>query len=784
MTTRMRRMTGRWTVQALCLLSMLSGCDSTPEGAEPGSGRDVAGPDRDRPDTSEEAEAGVEVEPDVADAELGDTEAVDAVSVDGSGCVGEECASDAAADTSECSDGQPSECVDGTLSRRCGEGRWIYTLCDAETVCTAGVCAPLTCEPGEEACLDAQSLGRCRDDGTAWEVTTCNAEQTCDAETLTCECQNPTQILFLLDASGSMALNEIGGLTRWQLARAAIADVMAEFPDISYGLKTFPDAPVVCDAPGCSSTGGCAASFADGFDFAPGATSTEINDFLLTRGLSAGSGRLDLVLTPLVNAFESLTTLDIGRFRTEVDQPRYVVLISDGEDTCLAPHAPEIVPGTLGRAVTELRTDWNIQTYPIGFGYAEGSRQLAAIAQAGGTGLAEPLLATDGEELRERIFDITSRLDEKRCEVLEDPSVPPNCVGAGLTDADADGWCSDLDCDDANASVWPGAVEVVAGVDDDCDGDVDEAEGYIPPVPESIGCRGIDFLFVIDNSGSMSDEQAALASSVPGFLAAIERSAPTGDFHIMVVDSDESGLTGGGSSSGCSSVNGVRSCTCSPAPSCCDAICADPAWGPTTTCNGAPACDTPEPPPLSACDQTLGAGRVYSGTYDSCFSGAFRWVGSGVSGLAATFACMARVGAAGDGNERVMQAMGNAVNPPLSALGGCNEGFLRNDAILVVTYITDEPEGGSAGTPDTWRTRLLAAKGGRADAIYTLGIFSDRDQPVPVCSGGDAAPLLRTFLDSWGEQGHFCSVCLTSYSDCLAAAVDGIATTCENYVTE
>lgn len=43
-------------------------------------------------------------------------------------------------------------------------------------------------------------------------------------------------------------------------------------------------------------------------------------------------------------------------------------------------------------------------------------------------------------------------------------------------DADADGWTvSAGDCDDANASVHPGAPEVVGnGIDDDCDGIIDE----------------------------------------------------------------------------------------------------------------------------------------------------------------------------------------------------------------------------------------------------------------------------------------------------------------------
>ena len=44
-----------------------------------------------------------------------------------------------------------------------------------------------------------------------------------------------------------------------------------------------------------------------------------------------------------------------------------------------------------------------------------------------------------------------------------------NCFGASNIDNDQDGFCSDLDCDDNNQNIFPGAVELCNSLDDNCD---------------------------------------------------------------------------------------------------------------------------------------------------------------------------------------------------------------------------------------------------------------------------------------------------------------------------
>jgi hypothetical protein len=58
--------------------------------------------------------------------------------------------------------------------------------------------------------------------------------------------------------------------------------------------------------------------------------------------------------------------------------------------------------------------------------------------------------------------------------------------------------------------------------------------------------------------------------------------------------------------------------------------------------------------------------------------------------IASAFNCTARVGTAGSGIELVAESTLTALSPGHVGSGGCNEGFLRDDAVLVVTIITDE----------------------------------------------------------------------------------------------
>lgn len=127
----------------------------------------------------------------------------------------------------------------------------------------------------------------------------------------------------------------------------------------------------------------------------------------------------------------------------------------------------------------------------------------------------------------------------------------------------------------------------------------------------------------------------------------------------------------------------------------------------------------------------------------------------------ATFECAANLF---DGNnpERTMDVLTTALSPSLVGAGGCNEGFLRDDAVLVVTFITDdEDDDESSGSPSVWHDTLLALKSGNETSIVMLGLVGHTGlpgaicPPVPAGQTGDAeyAPRLIEYVESWGERG-------------------------------
>ncbi len=106
--------------------------------------------------------------------------------------------------------------------------------------------------------------------------------------------------------------------------------------------------------------------------------------------------------------------------------------------------------------------------------------------------------------------------------------IDQDCSGADLecpcTDQDGDGVCAENDCDDTNPNQYPGAEETCNGVDDDCDGVVDEgvldtffldadADGYGDDFSTTEACAPPDGYS--DIGGDCNDANPAIYPGAP-----------------------------------------------------------------------------------------------------------------------------------------------------------------------------------------------------------------------------------------------------------------------------
>ena len=161
--------------------------------------------------------------------------------------------------------------------------------------------------------------------------------------------------------------------------------------------------------------------------------------------------------------------------------------------------------------------------------------------------------------------------------------------------------------------------------------------------------RNIDILFIVDNSGSMREEQASLAANFNRFINVlnnIEGGLP--NVHIGVISTD----IGAGP-------YGIGGCTGN---------------GDNGILQNSPsgACSTPGP------ELYIINTALEDGSRSTNYTG----------GLAETFSCIAKLGTSGCGFEQPLEAMRRALN----GSNAQNNGFLRDDAFLAVIIISDEDD--------------------------------------------------------------------------------------------
>ncbi|HTJ42626.1 MAG TPA: hypothetical protein VL463_11060 [Kofleriaceae bacterium] len=163
--------------------------------------------------------------------------------------------------------------------------------------------------------------------------------------------------------------------------------------------------------------------------------------------------------------------------------------------------------------------------------------------------------------------------------------------------------------------------------------------------------RNLDLLFVIDNSGSMKEEQTGLAANFPKFVQVLQQvQGGLPDVHMGVVSSN----MGAGN-------NGINNCT---PPGDAGHLLQGPGG---THCSGL------DPNAKFISDVSDGAnGRTTNYTGD----------------LGTLFSCMAQLGTDGCGLEAHLESMRTALDPA----NAFNAGFIRKDAYLGIVIIGDEDD--------------------------------------------------------------------------------------------
>lgn len=263
------------------------------------------------------------------------------------------------------------------------------------------------------------------------------------------------------------------------------------------------------------------------------------------------------------------------------------------------------------------------------------------------------------------------------------------------------------------------------------------ADAPVPAAPvgtsDDPGCKQMDILFVIDNSGSMSEEQTNLTANFPKFIEILNTFRDgTLDYRVGV----------------------------------------------TTTSFRAEILGVP-------------LGNAAEGALLKGDAMVRPWLERSDANVIETFTDLASVGLGGSGNEQPLRASQAALTERV--VDGSNAGFLRDDALLAIIILTDEDDasegqssGGIAPGPAPSVTDFVAAfdsvKGERAR--WATAVIAGDEAPTCNSQFGDAkyATRLLDFVQQTGKNAVFSSICDGDLSKALDEALDTFSIACDDFV--
>ena len=279
-----------------------------------------------------------------------------------------------------------------------------------------------------------------------------------------------------------------------------------------------------------------------------------------------------------------------------------------------------------------------------------------------------------------------------------------------------------------------------------------------------LGCQGkIDFLFLISRAGQMKNAQQQLLASFPGFIDTIETMFPEFDTHIMVANPE-------GTWPGWACEKDCKFNACSNEGE--DYVCGPASYELVTKC-----------------DEVLGAGLLFNAgpfaTNAPCsLAGGRRYIVTREEpDPLAAFQCIARVGTYGY-PPPTGDALIASLSPYLS-VGECNKGFLRDDALLFITFIIDTEDEKSKTYVSDWYKAVVKAKHGDPGAVVTLlitGQYSPVD--IPGCVEDlDHESTLRDLITMFPYHVEG-DVCAPSYAPYFTEAAKLVDEACASFAPQ
>ncbi len=289
----------------------------------------------------------------------------------------------------------------------------------------------------------------------------------------------------------------------------------------------------------------------------------------------------------------------------------------------------------------------------------------------------------------------------------------------------------------------------------------EDPDAAVPNPQGSDSCTKIDFVFVVDNSGSMSEEQANLGTNFPRFVDAIEafraRNGQALDYRIAVTTS------------------GISH---------------------TITIPPQQVPGFPIPLPGQTIDE-----RGEDGAFQQkgACNMSRRWLQKGDSNVAQSFACVAKVGTNGPSFEMPLEGAKRAVVERVA--DGTNAGFLRDDALLAVIFLTDEddcstplasftanddscvpPPPGLVTVP-TYLTAFDNVKGGGTvgRSRWASAVIAGPNDCQSSFGSARTANRMLDFVSQAGPNAVFSSICSGDLSGALTTALNTFKAACNNF---